>query len=140
MPTVGEMLLPVVIPRRFTCVEPTPLVVNVRLGTVFAKSRNCVAPSTSRLRSKSAWRSPLYDVLLGRRTGETAGKPNPDKFFYRGLEAHVDADAHRTRLQRIDLDAVGHVVGIEDHAAAEVGAAVDQVASEYPDGPVGARE
>src|ERR687898_731072 len=54
MPTVGEMLLPVVIPRRLTCVEPTPLVVNVRLGTVFAKSRNCVAPSASRLRAEIA--------------------------------------------------------------------------------------
>src|SRR5688572_17399866 len=54
MPTVGEMLLPVVMPRRLTCVEPTPLVVKVRLGTVLAKSRNCVAPSTSRLRAEIA--------------------------------------------------------------------------------------
>ena len=48
------MLLPVVMPRRFTCVEPTPLVVNVRLGTVLAKSRNWVAPSASRLRAEMA--------------------------------------------------------------------------------------
>ena len=62
-------MYPLVMPRRLTCVCPTPLLVKFRLGTVLAKSRNSVAPSvcnscpvsavmdigTSRMRSSIFW-------------------------------------------------------------------------------------